>query len=281
MRKIAWVLVLVVLIVAAGRVTPASAACTNPYIVQAGDTFYSIAAKCGGTGMNYVMLMDINPEVSDPDVLYPGQSIRLTAETPLPFVGQTGLPVVGGLQEGGIFIARPGDSLAGIGYLYNTTVAELYRFNPQLWQQPVIRPGDRIQLPPDARQSKGWVGVSATQAMSSDSIAIRVVDFPPYTDIDIVLRLYWEKVYGRNSGDPYDTMSYAVFADGKTDAVGAAEAVLTMPYYAAYNPGKPWIVEVYTSESAKRVSALSAEIEICSRVFNWTTYTYDLTCKSD
>ena len=281
MRKSAWMLLLLAVIGAARGATPARAACTDPYIVQPGDTFYSIAQRCGGTNMNYVILMNINPQVSDPDRLYPGQSIRLTAETPLPFVGETGLPVEGGLQEDGVFIARKGDSLAGIAYLYHTSVAELYRFNPQLWRQPLIHPGDRIQLPPDARLSKGWVGVSSIQSMSGDTIAIRVVDFPPYSDIDFVLRLYWEKVYGPNSGDPYDTLSYAVYADGKTDATGAAEGVLVMPSYAALNVGRPWIVEVYTSESARRVSALSSPIEICGRVFNWTTYTYELTCASN
>ena len=274
-----------ILLVVLGWARPAQAAtkaplaaCTDPYVVQPGDTFYSIAQACGGSGMNYIMLININPQISDPDKLYPGELIRLTAEEPLPFVGQTGQPVQGGLQEGGVFIVRPGDSLAGIGYLYNTTVNELYRYNPQLWRQPRILPGDRIQLPPDARRSKGWVGVSSIQATSGDVIDIRVVDFPPYTDIDFVLRLYWEKIYGPGSGDPYDSMSYAVFADGKTDAVGEAHAALQMPSYSSLTVGKPWIVEVYTSESAQHVSALSAQIAICGRVYNWTTYQYELTC---
>lgn len=278
MRKLGAALILAVLIGLARGASPAAAACSNPYTVQKGDTLYSIAQKCGGTGFNYVILMDINPQISNPDAIHPGQLIRLQAETVLPFEGQAGSPVEGGLQEGGVFIVRPGDSLAGIAYLYNTTVAELYRVNPQLWQQPKVRPGDRIQLPEDARRSKGWVGISSIQAQSGDKIAIRVVDFPPYTDIDFALRMYWEKIYGPNSGDPYDTMSYAVFADGKTDARGEAEAVLALPSYASYHIGKPWIVEVYTSESAQHVSALSAEIKICGLVYNWTTYRYETTC---
>ncbi|HEX9018989.1 MAG TPA: hypothetical protein VF806_07370, partial [Anaerolineaceae bacterium] len=91
-------------------------------------------------------------------------------------------------------------------------------------------------------------------------------------------RLYWEQVYGPRSGDPYDTMSYAVYLDAKTDARGAAQGALVMPGYAAYTLGKPWVVEAYTSESVNHVSARSAQILICGQVYNWTTYQYEKTC---
>ena len=89
------------------------------------------------------------------------QVIRLVAGVPLYNTPAGGLPDYGGLQEGGlVYIARPGDSLARIAYLYHTTVSELRRYNPTIGDDLIIQVGQAIQMPPDARRDKGWVGIS-------------------------------------------------------------------------------------------------------------------------
>lgn len=52
----------------------AESPCGDTYIVLPGDTIGSIAALCGTT-VNAIL--EINPEITDPDNLYPGQIIRI------------------------------------------------------------------------------------------------------------------------------------------------------------------------------------------------------------
>ncbi len=93
----ASILIALLLAVTCGA-APAQAAgiCGTTYSVNPGDTLYSIAQKCQ---VSYVVLMDINYEISDPGKIYPGQVIRMTAEEPLPFYTQ---PVSGPAQPDGL-----------------------------------------------------------------------------------------------------------------------------------------------------------------------------------
>jgi N-acetylmuramoyl-L-alanine amidase len=52
----------------------ADSPCGDTYIVLPGDTIDSIAALCGTT---VDAILEINPEITDPDILYPGQIIRI------------------------------------------------------------------------------------------------------------------------------------------------------------------------------------------------------------
>ncbi|HET9174187.1 MAG TPA: transglycosylase family protein [Candidatus Saccharimonadales bacterium] len=53
-----------------------SAPTSNNVIVQAGDTLSAIAQAAGTT---YVRLFDANTQISDPNLIYPGQSVRVPA----------------------------------------------------------------------------------------------------------------------------------------------------------------------------------------------------------
>ncbi|UCE00205.1 MAG: LysM peptidoglycan-binding domain-containing protein [Chloroflexota bacterium] len=65
------------LLINPGDYTAAQSPCGDSYIVLPGDTLAGIAELCGTT-VNAIL--DINPEITDPDSLYPGQIIRI----PLP-----------------------------------------------------------------------------------------------------------------------------------------------------------------------------------------------------
>jgi len=159
------------------------------------------------------------------------------------------------LQEGGrVYIARPGDSLARIAYLYHTTVSEIRRFNPEIGEDLLIRPGQRIQMPPDARRDKGWAGVSTRTASPGEVFEVRVVDFPPYADIDVNMgELYeWE--------DGTLEVFYYVTIDARTDSRGEARISLTMPYYAWLN--EKWVVEIVTTGLPAVTRAMTPTITI-------------------
>lgn len=239
-----------------GAPVQAQSFCGNTYTVKAGDTLVSIAKACGLP--NYVVLSNINFELSDPNLLRPGQVIRLVAESPLPTPVPGGTAVEGGMQPGGVYIVRKGDSLGRIAYLYNTTVAELYRVNPQLGGRPTVYTGQRIQLPKDAKWSKGWVGVSSLTPAAYSTIEARVVDFPSYTLIAFRLRYKPTPLEGDIS--QFDDPDMWVQVETKTDARGEARVSLRMPYWALRN--ETWVVEVVTTQSPEPLSAFSAVMTV-------------------
>jgi LysM repeat protein len=227
--------------------SPVQADCSDStYTVRAGDTLASIAEECG---INYVVLGNINYEISDPDLIRPGQVIRLIAEEPIPaYETPVTAPVrEGGLQPSGDYLVRKGDSLGKIAYLYHTTIDDLYGANPQLGNRPVVFPGQTIHLPWDASREKGFIGVSRLTAYPYDEIRVRLIDFPPNTKVDfslVYLRMaddseeeddYWP---GIGDLDDEDLMT----ASGQTDARGETRVTLKMPYW-AYE-GEIWAVLV-------------------------------------
>lgn len=214
----------------------------DTYTVLAGDSLFSIAEKCG---IPYPALVGINVEISEPDWIYPGQVVRLEGGVPLYNNPVTGPAREGGLQPDGVYIAREGDSLARIAYLYQTSIAALLAKNPEIGMEKTIRVGQRIRLPDDARLEKGWVGVSSTYVDNYDTIEVRVVDFPPYSDIDLNL--------GELDIDN-TVLAYETY-EGVTDALGQARIEIEIPYYAW--TGEEWVVEVVSTSSANRARALS------------------------
>ncbi len=252
-RVIGAFLVAVLLLSSTALPGQAQSPCSrDTYVVQAGDSLSAIAELCN---LSFAGLIGINVELEDPDLIRPGQVIRLVAGAPLYNTPANGLPDQGGLQEGGlVYIARPGDSLARIAYLYHTTVAELRRYNPTIGDDLVIRVGQAIQMPPDARRDKGWVGISTRSASPGDTVEVRVVDFPPYADVDVNLGEVFELDDG--SLEVY----YYVTFDARTDSRGEARILVTIPFYAWLD--EEWVVEVATSELALVTRALSPAILI-------------------
>ncbi len=252
MRKTLALLLLVGLLATSAALSrPVSAqSCGETYVVQKGDTLGSIAEKCD---ISYVVLININYEIEDPDLIRPGQTIRLTAEIPIYTTPASGPGSNLGLQEGGqYYIVRRGDSLARIAYLYNTTVYDLLQANPQLNNSTAIVPGQYIQLPYDKRPNKGWVGVSTLTASSYDEIEVRVDDFPPYANLQFRLHQDWGEEYEDLEdyfGDFYDDDLYSVITEGRTDALGKAMTIMKIPYW-AYEE-EIWVVDVYVLDEGE------------------------------
>lgn len=108
--------------------TPAPPPLETKYTVRSGDTLSGIAQKFGVTVQQ---LLKWNPEIEDPNRIYPGQVIRLSG---------TEMPV----SE---YIVRSGDTLSGIAQKFGTTLYELLKLNPGIQDPNRIYPGQRIRLP--------------------------------------------------------------------------------------------------------------------------------------
>lgn len=122
------------------------------YIVQSGDSLYSIAIDHDTTIDD---LLAANPDLEgDPPILYPDDEIQLpdcgdnvTRAAPT-LTATTAAPrVTGTATSGEVYIVEPGDTVFNIARRYGLTVAEIVAANPGL-DPDRISIGQRIIIPP-------------------------------------------------------------------------------------------------------------------------------------
>lgn len=106
------------------------------YTVQPGDTMFFIAQRFGVT---LESLIAANPQVRDPNLIYPGQALCIPARpAPCPPVS---------CPHGFIYTVQPGDTLSGIAGMFGITLDQLLAANPQITNPNLIYPGQRICIP--------------------------------------------------------------------------------------------------------------------------------------
>jgi LysM repeat protein len=106
---------------------------TGAYTVVSGDTLYSIAQRFNTT---VAAIQAVNPQITNPNLIYPGQVINIPASGSDP-----GIPVTGA------YVVQPGDTLYRIAINHATTVQTLLNLNPWITNPNLIYPGWVIQLP--------------------------------------------------------------------------------------------------------------------------------------
>jgi LysM repeat protein len=97
---------------------------TQVYIVQPGDTLKGIARQFGTTTE---VLRQLNPEITNPDVIRKGQRIFVPVSS-------------------NTYIVQRGDTLGEIALRFNTTVSALLKLNPQITNPNLIVPGQVIRI---------------------------------------------------------------------------------------------------------------------------------------
>jgi LysM repeat protein len=114
---------------------------TRTYTVVAGDTLSDIAARYG---TSVTLLHQANPQITDPNLIYPGQILVIPGPTGVspsdPVIPDTGA----GEQ---VYTVQPGDSLSRIASRYGSTTAALVQRNPQIADPDLIYPGQIIVIP--------------------------------------------------------------------------------------------------------------------------------------
>ncbi|GAB6875355.1 SafA/ExsA family spore coat assembly protein [Thermaerobacter litoralis] len=117
---------------------PPPPACPNGFIytVQPGDTLFLIAQRFGVT---LQALIAANPQIPDPNTIFPGQQICVPA-------GVT-LPPPPPCPNGFIYTVQPGDTLFLIAQRFGVSLQALIAANPQIPNPNVIFPGQQICVP--------------------------------------------------------------------------------------------------------------------------------------
>jgi LysM repeat protein len=133
--------------------TPTPTATVSPtasapfsYTVQEGDSLATIAQKFGLGDKGILLILQLNPQI-DPTT----QLIRVGDQILIPNPGMelfTSTPVPANLPRGQLvpYIVQPGDTLAGIASLFNSTVDAIVTAN-NLANANAIQVGQQLKIP--------------------------------------------------------------------------------------------------------------------------------------
>lgn len=134
-------------------------------VVRPGDTLFFFAQTFG---VSVQEILAVNPGIIDPDVIFPGQIVRIPAR---PSVGPD--PGFARAQ----YLVRPGDTLFGIAQMFGLTVNLLVQENPQIADPNLIFPGQVINLtvtpPLPPRPPAGTIQIYVSVGETLTSIARR------------------------------------------------------------------------------------------------------------
>lgn len=237
-----FVLALVAAVLVAAQVlAPVSAApaaantCGDTYTVVRGDYLSKIARTCG---VSLATIINANPEIRNFNLIYPGQVIRLVADSSIPVTGGTTYTVV------------RGDTLSNIAVRFGTSVAELLRLNPSITNASRIFVGQVIYLPGSGGGTGGTYGRSVTlssySVKANGSVTVYVTGFPANAAIDLRI--------GKQGS------AYTSVYDSSTNASGAATNTVTIPSSAV--SGEKWVIVAQTTDIANGVERTSSAITI-------------------
>jgi len=112
------------------------------YIVDRGDTLKGLAKRFDTTLEN---LLAGNPEITNSNVIYEGQYIKVYVSAP-PVPPPTTPPP----SSGQFYYVRRGDTLRSIASKLSTTTYEILKYNPQITNPDLIYAGQAITIPPTA-----------------------------------------------------------------------------------------------------------------------------------
>ena len=111
----------------------------NTYIVKKGDTLGGIAIKYN---VSVDELVKLNKLKSENEIIKVGQVLKLPPNAKLN-------PEV--KNEGQTYIVKKGDTLGGIAIKYNVSVDELVKLNKLKSKNEIIKVGQALKLPPNAK----------------------------------------------------------------------------------------------------------------------------------
>lgn len=98
------------------------------YVVKTGDTLSAIAQTFG---VSLPALEAANPQMTNPDLIFPGQVITIPVNPPPP----------------GSYVVQAGDTMSGIAQKFGVSLKALEAANPQVTNPNLIFPGQVLTIP--------------------------------------------------------------------------------------------------------------------------------------
>jgi len=141
------------------------------YIVDRGDTLKGLAVRFDTTVED---MLAGNPEITNANVIYEGQHVKVYVSTTPP----TPTPTTPPPASGQVYYVRSGDTLRSIASRLSTTTDEILKYNPQIVNPNLIYTGQSITIPPTA---------SSYIVQSGDTLRIIAAKFG--TTVDYLLSL--------------------------------------------------------------------------------------------
>jgi LysM repeat protein len=123
-------------------VIPDTGAGEQIYTVQPGDILSRIASRYGRTT---AALVQRNPHIADPDLIYPGQSIIIPAPFPPTGTDPNIIPDTGAGEL--LYTVQRGDTLSEIALRHGIPAANLIQRNAQIANPDLIYPGQLVVIP--------------------------------------------------------------------------------------------------------------------------------------
>ncbi|MEJ2301908.1 MAG: LysM peptidoglycan-binding domain-containing protein [Anaerolineales bacterium] len=201
------------------------------YIVQPGDNLTSIAQRFGTTVNT---LLQLNPQITDPSLIYPGEQIVLPSGI---------IPVTGG----SVYIVQPGDNLTLIAQRLGTTVSALEKANPQITNPSLIYPGEQINLPAGiipVTGSQPLVQISPLSGTAGTLVTVDGSGFPANTELNITVSA--------------QSAASAPSTGVTTDSSGDFTAQVAMP--ADAQPGSTWIITAASQTSGGPSASIQFQV---------------------
>jgi LysM repeat protein len=113
------------------------------HVVQRGETLFQISQNYGTT---VSAVLQVNPQIANPNLIYPGELIIIPVLAPIPPTGP-GLPIPPtGDPAAGTYVILPGDTLSRIAARFGTTVQALLQLNPQIVNPGILEAGRTLRI---------------------------------------------------------------------------------------------------------------------------------------
>ena len=139
------------------------------YVIARGDTLKALAIRFATT---VDVLLANNPVITNVNVIYEGQHLKVSPGTPPPPV------VTPPPASGNVYYVQRGDTLKSLASRWSTTLDAVLKANPQITNQNLIYVGQAINIP---------AGASSYIVQKGDTLRIIANKFG--TTVDALLRL--------------------------------------------------------------------------------------------
>jgi LysM repeat protein len=223
------------------------AICGETYIVQRGDTLAGIAVRCETSVAD---LLAVNPQITNPSLIFAGQRINIPGEGAIPVTGISQSPIPVPLTGPGtalpFYIVKPGDSINYLADRYNTTANAILNANPFLREER-LRVGMILDLPTrDVNQPV--VVISPVSGLPGTQVRVVAGGLPANTTVQLGVGRPGEGYYQQGTVD--------------TDEDGRIDTRLNIPQFA--NLDEIWRV-VIDRTNTTGVDATSNEFYVVQR----------------